>query len=51
MVKRIMYQNAIYICISWYSKIEKIQKMLMSAEIKGCVKRFIFIFGSNLVNV
>ena len=40
----IMHQNAIYICISWCSKILLItgQKMLMSAELKGCVTWFIY---------
>ena len=38
-----MYQNAIYICISWYSKICWFQKMLMSAERSG-VTRDSYIF-------
>ena len=39
-----MYQNTIYICISWYSKIcwFLVKKILMSAELKGCVTWFIY---------
>ena len=39
-----MYQNTIWICISWYSIIcwFPVKKILMSAELKGCVKWFIY---------
>ena len=36
-----MYQNLVYICISWYSKTWG-EKMLMPAELKGCVTWFIY---------
>ena len=39
-----MNQNTIYICISWYSKnlLISCEKMLMSAELKGCDTLFIY---------
>ena len=39
----VMYQNLIYICIFWYSKICWFPvKMLISAELRGCVTWFIY---------
>ena len=39
-----MYQNTIYICISWYSIIFwfPVKKILMSAKLKRCVTWFIY---------
>ena len=42
-----MYQHAIYVCISWYSKI--CEKTLMSAKLKGCVTSFVYFLSLLLV--
>ena len=50
----IMYQNPIYICISWYSKNLMISSAkVMSAELKKCVTGFMIdiFFGSSLGKV